>query len=159
MQRECEASVVIEAPPEAVWSVISDVTRVGEWSGECRACAWVAPNTEATTGARFRGRNRRGGMRWTRLNEVLQADRPNRFRWKTVKAGIYPDSSDWTITLEAVDGGTKVTEGFKVVLIPKWMEAAIRIGMPAHKDRTQDLVDDLGRLKALVESQDTGPTA
>jgi len=44
MRRECEASVVIEAPPEAVWSVISDVTRVGEWSGECRRGEWIGPS-------------------------------------------------------------------------------------------------------------------
>ncbi|MGH8994617.1 MAG: SRPBCC family protein [Acidimicrobiales bacterium] len=153
MQRECEASVVVHAPPEAVWSVISDVTRVGEWSGECRGGAWIPPSNEASVGARFRGRNRRGGMRWTRVNEVLQADRPGHFRWKTVKAGPYPDSVEWAVALEAVEGGTKVTEGFRVVVLPRWMEAAIGIAMPAHKDRTQDLADDLGRLKALVESE------
>jgi hypothetical protein len=128
------------------------VTRVGEWSGECRGCAWIAPSDGASVGARFRGRNRRGGIRWTRTNEVLLADQPRQFQWKTVKAGPYPDSVEWAITLDAVEGGTKVTEAFKVVVLPKWMEAAIGVAMPAHKDRTQDLVGDLGRLKALVES-------
>jgi uncharacterized protein YndB with AHSA1/START domain len=30
-------AVVIEAPSEAVWSLVSDVTRIGEWGGECEA--------------------------------------------------------------------------------------------------------------------------
>jgi hypothetical protein len=40
MRRECEAGIVVKAPAAAVWDVISDVTRVGEWSGECRHCEW-----------------------------------------------------------------------------------------------------------------------
>lgn len=35
VRRDCEARITIEAPVEDVWNVISDVTRVGEWSGEC----------------------------------------------------------------------------------------------------------------------------
>jgi len=34
VRRGCEASVDIAAPPSAVWAVVADVTRVGEWSGE-----------------------------------------------------------------------------------------------------------------------------
>ena len=30
-----QARITIEAPVEDVWNVISDVTRVGEWSWEC----------------------------------------------------------------------------------------------------------------------------
>jgi hypothetical protein len=32
------------------------------------------------------------------------------------------------------------------------MEWGVGIAMPAHRDRSTDLVDDLGRLKELVES-------
>ena len=55
MRRECEASVIVAAPPEAVWAVVSDVTRVGEWSGECRACVWLGEAVAPVPGARFRG--------------------------------------------------------------------------------------------------------
>lgn len=34
--REGAADVVVAAPPDSVWRVASDVTRTGEWSGECR---------------------------------------------------------------------------------------------------------------------------
>lgn len=65
MRRECEATVTVNAPVEAVWSVTSDVTRVREWSGECLKCEWVGDRTEPVAKARFRGGNRRGWMRWT----------------------------------------------------------------------------------------------
>jgi len=89
----------MSAPPEAIWAVVADVTRVGEWSGECRGCIWVEGASEAVAGARFRGTNRRGGFRWTRLNEVVRADRPNELVWRTVPSGPYPTPSngelDW----------------------------------------------------------------
>jgi uncharacterized protein YndB with AHSA1/START domain len=152
MRRECEASVVIHAPPEAVWSVVSDVTRVGEWSGECRGCVWVGGSKIAATGARFRGRNRRGAMRWTRLNEIVRAEAPNELVWRTVPSGPYPDSVEWHLGITAKAQGCEVIESFRVVKIPKVMEWGLSIVMPAHRDRTQDLADDLNRLKNLVEA-------
>jgi hypothetical protein len=77
VRRDCQARITIEAPVEDVWNVISDVTRVGEWSGECRRCEWVGDSARLAPGARFRGGNRRGWMRWARLNEVDVADAPN----------------------------------------------------------------------------------
>ncbi len=158
MRRTCEASVVIGAPPVKIWRVVADVTRVGEWSGECRGGAWVGGATAPAAGARFRGRNRRGGVRWTRLNEVVRAEAPHTLVWRTVARPPYPDSVEWQLSLAPVAGGTLVTESFNVLHIPRVMEWGIGIVMPAHRDRSGDLADDLGRLKALVE-QDEGGTA
>jgi uncharacterized protein YndB with AHSA1/START domain len=152
MQRSCRASVTIDAPVDEVWAVVSDVTRVGEWSGECRGCDWQDGAGAPVRGARFRGRNRRGGLRWTRLNEVTAAERPRRLAWRTVPRFPYPDSVEWELTLEARPSGTEVRESFDVVKLPKVMEWGIGIVMPAHRDRSADLGEDLTRLKELVES-------
>jgi len=151
MRRECEASLTMAAPPDAVWAVVSDVTRVGEWSGECRGGAWVGA-TEAVAGARFRGRNRRGGFRWTRLNEVVRADRPHELVWRTLPSGPYPDSVEWCLRLTAEGPGTRVSQSFRVIKLPRAMEWLIGLMMPAHRDRTQDLVADLERLRAVIEA-------
>lgn len=152
MKRSCQATTTIEAPPRAVWDVVSDVTRTGEWSGECRGCEWVAPAATAVPGARFRGRNRRGGMRWTRVNEVVTADEPRELVWRTVAQFPYLDSTDWRLRLEAAEGGTEVTENFEIVKMSKAMDRLLSVVMPAHRDRSADLAADLARLKALVES-------
>jgi uncharacterized protein YndB with AHSA1/START domain len=152
VRRACEAQITIGAAPQEIWDVVSDVTRVGEWSGECQGCEWVAPSTSAVPGARFRGKNRRGGFRWTRRNEVTVADPPHELRWRTLSAFPYLDSTDWCLRLVAVDGGTEVTESFRIVKMSKVMERFLSLAMSAHNDRSADLAGDLSRLKALVES-------
>jgi uncharacterized protein YndB with AHSA1/START domain len=153
MRRQCEAEIVVKSAPEAVWAVVSDVTRVGEWSGECRGCAWTGEPARAEPGARFRGKNRRGGYRWSRLNEIVVADVPKKLVWRTVPAGIYPDSVEWQIDIVPDGDVTRVKESYSVLKIPKLMEMGISVALPAHRDRTSDLHSDLERLKRLVESE------
>jgi hypothetical protein len=58
------------------------------------------------------------------------------------------------LELAETSSGTEVTESFEVLKIPKAMEWLIGIVMPAHRDRSSDLAEDLGRLKDVVESSD-----
>jgi uncharacterized protein YndB with AHSA1/START domain len=152
VRRSCEASIEIAAPPAAVWAVATDVTRVGEWSGECRGCEWADGATTAAAGARFRGHNRRLGLRWTRTNEVFVADEPHRFVWRTMPGGIYTDSVEWELRLEENGNGTTARLSYSVVKLAKAAELLIDVFFPPHRDRTGDLADDLGRLKRLVEA-------
>jgi hypothetical protein len=39
--RTCRAEVIADAPVEAVWRVVADVTRTGEWSHECLDVSWL----------------------------------------------------------------------------------------------------------------------
>ncbi len=48
--RECRVELELPAPVEAVWRVVSDVSRTGEWSHECRAVEWLDGTTAATVG-------------------------------------------------------------------------------------------------------------
>jgi len=152
MRRMCAAETVIDAPAEAIWAVVCDVTRVGEWSGKCRGCSWVGEAGAAVPGARFRGANRRSWLRWTRLNEIIAADEPRQLIWRTIASGPYPDSVEWQIDLVSCNGGTLVRESFTVLAMPRLMEWLLWVAVPAHRDRTSDLESDLGRLKALVEN-------
>ncbi len=49
-------SIDIAAPPEKVYALVSDITRMGEWSPECRSCRWADEATGPTVGARFKAR-------------------------------------------------------------------------------------------------------
>jgi uncharacterized protein YndB with AHSA1/START domain len=153
MRRSCEASAVVGAPIDAVWNVVTDVTRVGEWSGECQGCEWVGGADSAVAGAQFRGRNRRGSIRWTRVNEVIRAEPPHTFVWRTLSRFPYLDSTEWQLRLAEDGTGTRVIETFQILKLSKAMERLLRFAMRAHRDRTADLESDLGRLKSLVEAR------
>src|SRR5262245_30464688 len=92
VQKVGATAVVVDADIEAVWDVVRDPTRVGEWSHECVDGEWVGEVTEARSGARFRGRNKQGLLRWGRLCEVVSAE-PHELVWRTVPTRVYPDST------------------------------------------------------------------
>ena len=46
-----EISLEIDASPLAVYDLVADITRVGEWSSECTGCERLT--TERGEGARF----------------------------------------------------------------------------------------------------------
>lgn len=48
--------------------------------------------------------------------------------------------------------GTRVTESFQVLTMPKIMEWGVGLFVPAHLDRSNDLSADLARLKQVTES-------
>ncbi len=77
-------SIDIAATPEAVYDLITDINRMGEWSPECYRCEWLDGATQATVGARFRGYNRRGALRWQRTAVVDVADRGREFAFATI---------------------------------------------------------------------------
>jgi uncharacterized protein YndB with AHSA1/START domain len=68
-----EVSVQVAASPEAIYALVSDLPRMGEWSPECYRCTWLGGATEAVEGARFKGFNRRGVRRWTTHGTVVTA--------------------------------------------------------------------------------------
>src|SRR5262245_8406872 len=83
--------VVVDVDRDALWEIVRDPTRVGEWSHECNGATWLDDATAAVPGARFRGRNRQRIFRWGRVCEVVSVD-PHQIVWRTVPTKRYPDS-------------------------------------------------------------------
>src|SRR5687768_18561768 len=69
------ASAVVEAPPEKVWALVADITRMGEWSPETRSAEWIEGATGPEVGARFKGHNHRGPVvRWSTTCKVTECE-------------------------------------------------------------------------------------
>jgi len=153
LKRSCEASVEIDAPVESVWELVSDVTRTGDWSVECRGAEWLDGATAAKASARFRGRNRRNATRWSRVCEVLEVDPPRRLSWRTLPTRLLPDSTRWEFELASTGAGSLLTERMQVLNIPGLYDRMFALMLPQHRDRTPDLEADLQRIKAHVEQQ------
>jgi hypothetical protein len=90
IKRSGQVEVVVHAPVEAVWEVLSDVTRVGEWSHECRSAEWLGGARAAAPGVRFRGRNKTGRVRWSRVNEVVRVEGLREIAWRTQPSPAVP---------------------------------------------------------------------
>ena len=158
LTRSGRVDVSVDVPIEAVWRVIADVTRTGEWSHECTRVAWLGGATSAAPGARFRGRNRSGPWRWSRTCEVVSVDPPRSISWRTVPTWRFVDSTDWAIALEPVGSGTRIAQTFEVTRCPDWWEWLVVRLIKAHVDRSGALTDDLLRLGATA-GLDTGRDA
>ncbi len=147
----CDATTT--ASPEAVWAIVGDPTRVGEWSHECGGAEWVDGATIARPGARFRGTNRVGRSRWSRVCEVVTADAPHEVSWRTVSTWRFPDSTLWTITVDAVEGGSRIEQRFEVLKLNPVIDRLFYLLIPTHRDRSAALGDDLVRLGAAAERE------
>jgi hypothetical protein len=145
--------IVVDAPIDAVWRVAADATRVGEWSHECRRVEWLDGATIAAPGVRFRGVNKAGVWSWSRINEIVVADEPHTLVWRTVPTLLYPDSSEWWITLTSVEGRTRIVQSFQVLRAPAVLARLYSIAIPAHRDRTASLTNDLRRLGEIAAAQ------
>jgi len=144
------AEVTVAAPVEAVWRVVVDVTRTGEWSHECHDVAWLGGADRALPGVRFRGRNRSRWLRWSRTCEVLAIEPPTRITWRTIPTPLYVDSTEWSVELEPAAGGTRIVQQYRLTQCPRWWEwIAVRL-IPGHIDRTEALTDDLRRIGAVA---------
>ena len=100
-------SVVVARSPEDLYDIVSDVTRMGEWSPVCKACWWEEDGGSARVGAWFGGRNELPDRTWETRSEVVAADRGREFAF-VVQGTI----ARWRYTFAPVDGGTQLTESW-----------------------------------------------
>lgn len=100
------ASAVVAADPESVYRLISDVTRVSEWSPETVSAHWLDGAAGPSVGARFQGDNKIGRVAWSTKPTVTVAEPGVRFAFQVPGAS----GGAWSFDLEAVPGGTRITE-------------------------------------------------
>lgn len=103
-----EVSRVIAATPQRVYELVADLPRMGEWSPEATGGKWLKGATGAAVGARFKGTNRKGRIRWSTAVKVVTAEPGHEFAFDVTAMGF--GVARWGYRMEAVDGGTKVTE-------------------------------------------------
>ena len=100
-------SIVISRPPEDLYDMVSDITRMGEWSPVCRAC-WWDEGSGPEVGSWFTGRNELPERTWETRSEVVAADRGREFAF--VVGGKF---ARWGYTFAPVEGGSQVTESWE----------------------------------------------
>lgn len=97
-------SVFVATAPEALYALVSDVTRTGEWSPICIGCEWDDGAT-GVVGDWFTGHNRTSEREWTTRTQVTVAEPGREFAWDVGEGWV-----SWRYALAPVDGGTELTE-------------------------------------------------
>ena len=109
MPAAIEESIDIAAPPERLYEMVSDLSRMGEWSPENQGGKWVGGATGAAEGARFKARNSNGKRSWSSVATILTADRPKELAWESSALGL--KIALWRYRFEPNgQGGTTVVE-------------------------------------------------
>ncbi len=132
-------SVTVAAPPEVVYELVADVTRMGEWSPVCTTAVWVDDSRSS-----FVGTNDNGSFTWQTTCRVDVAESGREFTF--VNRGMNGDEElvRWSYTFEPVDGGTLLTESWEV--LPEYEPSMTRL-MP-----DMDLQEYLDGVKPVTQA-------
>jgi hypothetical protein len=150
-----EVTVAVAASPDRVYDLVSDVTRMGEWSPECHRCEWTGGSTGPRVGARFKARNKRGLLRWSNTPTVVVAEPGREFAFSRTAfgAGEYV----WSYVMSArPDGGTDLTESYRAVRPESRLVSAF-VGLLTPGDEATHLrnsmTETLERIRAVAEAR------
>ena len=102
-----EATIHVSAPPEVLWTLVSDIHLVASLSREVQEVAWLDDVREPAVGAAFKGRSRHPQVgEWTTMSRVVACDPPRVFAWAVEN----PDdpAAVWRFELTPHEGGTEL---------------------------------------------------
>jgi hypothetical protein len=147
-----DVTVLIHAPVADVWALVSDVTRIGEFSPETFEAEWLDGATGPEVGARFRGhvkRNEKGPIYWSTC-KVLVCEPEREFTFGVIQGDKVINT--WGYRLEAAGDSTSVTEFFQ--LADTWYLRAYwyLAGSLRGKTNRNGMRRTLEAMKAVLES-------
>ena len=99
----------VEAPPERVWELVSDINMPARFSNEFQSAEWI-DSDGPREGASFIGRNERADVnrKWETTSYVVACDAPRVFAWN-VNDRDQP-SAQWRFELERIPGSTRLRQ-------------------------------------------------
>ena len=145
-------TVMMNASPEVVWDLVSDVTRIGDFSPETFEAKWLGEATGPADGAYFKGHVKRNGVGptyWTKCR-VEHCVPLQDFGFVVVVGDN--EVNHWRYQLRAVAGGTEVTESYALEA-KAWSRAYwTLLGWARSKTNERGMRQTLERIKAIAEA-------
>lgn len=150
-----EATVVIDADPETIWALVTDITRMGEWSPEAKGGRWSGGARGPAAGARFIGFNSHGLVWWATRCTVVEFDPPHRFAFRVAESGM-----TWGWRMEPADGGgTRVTQWRDHTASTNVLVKAVQRSGILGRDRERLMVDGMHRTLGALKTHLEGAAA
>jgi hypothetical protein len=146
-----EVEIVIDAPVETVWALVSDINLPARFSNELRAADWL--DDERRVGARFVGRNfHPAAGEWQTTSIVSRYEPMRAFAWSVTD--LEHPSATWWFELEPLDGGggVRLRQGMRMGPAPSGLTPAI-LAMPDKEERivARRLQEHTANMQATVE--------
>ena len=141
------ASTAIDATPDEVWSVVSDVTRMPEFSPELRKV--ITLGKKRGLGQNILGLNRRKAVWWPTTSKVVRWEQGRVVAWKTRESG-----ATWTYEITPADTGVRLTATRELdafTLGSKLMTPILGGAVGHDEELAAGLATTLDRIKAVVE--------
>ena len=141
----------MNASPDEVWALVSDVTRIGSYSPETFEAEWLDGATGPAVGAKFRGhvkRNGKGPVYWTEC-VVTDCVPGSAFGFDVLTGG--KALNHWAYGIEPRGDGSDVTESFR--LAPTFLLKAYWavLGWARGKTNRRGMEATLEAIRAEVE--------
>jgi hypothetical protein len=145
-------TVHMSATPQQVWELVSDVTRIGEFSPETFEAKWTRGSSGPEVGAWFKGHVKRNGIGptyWT-LCRVVACTPGEEFTFEVLTGGKALNT--WGYKCVAARGGTDVTESFELArTVPLRLYWAV-LGWARGRTNRHGMQTTLERIRAVVEA-------
>jgi uncharacterized protein YndB with AHSA1/START domain len=143
-----QAQIDIDAPVDTVWALISDLSRMPEWSPQCRVMKLRGP---LRPGAHTFNLNRRKFTYWPTTCTITEVIPQQKLAFK-----VDVNNTIWSYELQPTEKGTRVIESRHaengVKAISNALVNAFMGGVPSFEDELVDGMNaSLARIKAAAE--------
>jgi uncharacterized protein YndB with AHSA1/START domain len=104
-----EVEIDIQAAPEVVWRLVSDIELPARFSSEFRGAEWLDGASRPALGARFVGHNHHPAIgEWDTTATVVEFEPGRVFGW--VIGDPEAPSASWRFSLQPVGAATRLTQ-------------------------------------------------
>jgi len=154
-----EVSTWIDATPDRVWQLASDIDVIAQSSTELQRVEWTDGHDRPCVGARFIGHNKHRAIgEWSTQSEITEYE-PERVMMWAVGSAAHP-SATWRLQLIGENGGSRLSQWAQLGPAPSGLSIAIA----AMPDKEQKIVHNrlcefesgiratLAHIKRLAES-------
>lgn len=143
-----QAEIDIDAPVGKVWNLVSDLSRMPQWSPQCRVMKPLGP---IRPGTRTVNLNRRGMLFWPTTSVITEVIPERKFAFR-----IPINTTVWSYELEPTATGTRLIETRHaengVTAVSKAATNAALGGMENfERELVEGMNQSLARIKAAAE--------
>ena len=145
-----QAQIEIDAPVTKVWSLVSDLSRMPQWSPQCRLMKTLGGPLRQ--GSRTINLNRRKFLVWPTTSRITEFIPEKKLAFR-----VELNNTVWSYELEPTETGTRLTESRHaengVTAISNMTVNALFGGVPSfERELVEGMNETLSRIKAAAES-------